>query len=503
MAVAADKGVVVVVDDVGGDMQCSNHPYKNNNNPGGICAFCLQEKLGRLVSSSKSDTSFFPVNTPPSTAAAAGDSSSSPSSLITARSSNSGLGTSNSINIKNAAAALALGTASSSAHDNNNKTTTVTTSNMMIMTSGTNSNVHHNLLSTSQKKSRKSLIATANSSSSSSLSSLQHQNNKLVMLKRSKSSAASNTRRIISHEPRHQIFDNDDDEEGELGTDEYTPTAKSATRNKHHRGFWSSFLHLSSASNRTSKRTIRSGPYGERDHRDRVAVVSNTTATNANIKAISSTIAEKEKQLRGGNERSSTNGVPAASSSTRTADAIGGYGDENDSPNSSSHASSSSNSFGRKVARSRSVGCGSRSFSGAFLEKISTGFGDCSTLRRVESQRESSTTNSNYHNTNDKMVAVDNHHRHNRHHRHIKERVKCGGIFGGFTMTNASNSISNGGRVVAAVVGPPHGRSKNWGWAFASPMRAFRPPTSSSSSSSSKPDGSVVVAAAPKDIWFV
>ncbi|KAF5201129.1 Myristoylated alanine-rich c-kinase, partial [Thalictrum thalictroides] len=43
--------------------------------------------------------------------------------------------------------------------------------------------------------------------------------------------------------------------------------------------------------------------------------------------------------------------------------------------------------FGRKVARSRSVGCGSRSFSGDLLERISTGFGDC-TLRRVESQRE-------------------------------------------------------------------------------------------------------------------
>ncbi|KAM7278686.1 hypothetical protein ACFE04_005820 [Oxalis oulophora] len=37
----------------------------------------------------------------------------------------------------------------------------------------------------------------------------------------------------------------------------------------------------------------------------------------------------------------------------------------------------------RKVSRSRSVGCGSRSFYGDFFERISTGFGDC-TLRRVE-----------------------------------------------------------------------------------------------------------------------
>ncbi|ONK66778.1 uncharacterized protein A4U43_C06F11870 [Asparagus officinalis] len=48
---------------------------------------------------------------------------------------------------------------------------------------------------------------------------------------------------------------------------------------------------------------------------------------------------------------------------------------EAESPGAGSHVSSSS--FRRKVARSRSVGCGSRSFSGDFLERISTGFGDC------------------------------------------------------------------------------------------------------------------------------
>ncbi|XP_009782617.1 uncharacterized protein LOC107770263 [Nicotiana tabacum] len=35
-----------------GIFQCTNHPYKNNTTPGGICPFCLQEKLGNLVSSS-------------------------------------------------------------------------------------------------------------------------------------------------------------------------------------------------------------------------------------------------------------------------------------------------------------------------------------------------------------------------------------------------------------------------------------------------------------------
>ncbi|KAH0927747.1 hypothetical protein HID58_020003, partial [Brassica napus] len=46
------------------------------------------------------------------------------------------------------------------------------------------------------------------------------------------------------------------------------------------------------------------------------------------------------------------------------------------------------------VLRSRSVGCGSRSFSGDFFERISNGFGDCA-LKRIESQREHSKVISN------------------------------------------------------------------------------------------------------------
>ncbi|XP_016445924.2 uncharacterized protein LOC107771113 [Nicotiana tabacum] len=45
-----------------GIFQCTNHPYKNNT-PGGICPFCLQEKLGNLVSSS----AVFPSNSSSST----------------------------------------------------------------------------------------------------------------------------------------------------------------------------------------------------------------------------------------------------------------------------------------------------------------------------------------------------------------------------------------------------------------------------------------------------
>jgi hypothetical protein len=54
------------------------------------------------------------------------------------------------------------------------------------------------------------------------------------------------------------------------------------------------------------------------------------------------------------------------------------------SPQRGAKGSLSSPSFGRKVARSRSVGCDSYSFSGDFLERLSTGFGGC-TLHRVDS----------------------------------------------------------------------------------------------------------------------
>ncbi|KAM7463091.1 hypothetical protein LguiA_031212 [Lonicera macranthoides] len=119
----------------------------------------------------------------------------------------------------------------------------------------------------------------------------------------------------------------------------------------------------------------------------------------------------------------------------------------------------------RKVSRSRSVGCGSRSFSGDFFDRISTGFGDC-TLRRVESQREGKS-----------RVAGD--------------RVKCGGLFSGFTITSSSSSSSsssywvsssaednlNGRGVPAPAAGNlAHGRSRSWGWALASPIRAFSRP---------------------------
>lgn len=130
----------------------------------------------------------------------------------------------------------------------------------------------------------------------------------------------------------------------------------------------------------------------------------------------------------------------------------------------------------RKVSRSRSVGCGSRSFSGDFFERITNGFGDCA-LRRVESQREGGSSNKG-------KVSSSG----------VREMVRCGGIFGGFMIMTSSSSSSSSSSWVSSSSAEQQqqqhhqnnnmahgGRSRGWGWAFASPMRAF-----GSSSSSGK-----------------
>ncbi|CAN6858388.1 unnamed protein product [Brassica oleracea] len=119
----------------------------------------------------------------------------------------------------------------------------------------------------------------------------------------------------------------------------------------------------------------------------------------------------------------------------------------------------------RRVSRSRSVGCGSRSFSGEFFERITHGFGDC-TLRRVESQREGNNNNSKA-KVNSSNVGV-------------REIVRCGGIFGGFMIMTPSSSSSSSSSWVSSSSSAEQqhhqghgGRNRSWGWAFASPMRAF------------------------------
>ncbi|KAL0906744.1 hypothetical protein M5K25_025262 [Dendrobium thyrsiflorum] len=122
-------------------------------------------------------------------------------------------------------------------------------------------------------------------------------------------------------------------------------------------------------------------------------------------------------------------------------------------------------SYDRKLSRSRSVGCGSRSFSADFLQRISNGLGDCA-LRRTESHREAKA-----------KLSCDK----NGEQRRIKERVKCGGMFGGlgvipstsywFSAAEDSGDFEEFGGLQAVKRG---GRSKSWGWVFASPVRAFK-----------------------------
>ena len=358
-------------EDLGDGMQCSDHPYRNN--PGGICAFCLQEKLGKLVSSS------FPLPVRGSSS-----SSSSPSfrsDIGVGGSSNGGAGTSLSL--------AARPTTTKCRNDGG-------------------SNSHYQEYYTRRaripfllaKKKKKIMVASSTS-------------DRDIVFKRSKSTTT----------PRRSHFLDAATDDGE----DFSPRR---------RGFWS-FLYLSSSKPGTSTKKT-----------EKVSSLAVTTRAITTTSTNGSTVRPKEKCL--------------GSSLSRKGDSIVVVEDDDDSPN--SQATASASTFERKVSRSRSVGCGSRSFSGDFFERISTGFGDC-TLRRVESQREGKP----------KVTSGAS---------HMKERVRCGGIFGGFNITSSSSSSSSSSYLVSSSAddmngkssgaGPlAHGRSRSWGWAFASPMRAF------------------------------
>ncbi|KAJ6853995.1 uncharacterized protein M6B38_100515 [Iris pallida] len=339
-------------DDVGDGMQCADHPYRAN--PGGICAFCLQERLGKLVSSSSSPSSFFPP--------------------LPATSSTSV-------------------TSSTSSSFRSSSDFPPTSSRILTFLNSNNNKKKQHPPPPPPPPAVPSYAAPAAA----------------LSLKRSKS---------VAPRPVGDV--------GGILAGADSPRKKS---------FWS-FLSLSSSSSSAA-----------------------TTTTD---------------------KRRSTDVMPQISLQQHQEDdstimkTIGDQDEE--SPSGGSQASSSS--FGRKVARSRSVGCGSRSFSGDFLERISTGFGDC-TLRRVESQRESS----KHGGANSKMVM-----RHHDRESRIKERVKCGGIFGGFGMISASSSSywlsvaeDDDFGSTSSRVSSNARRNRNWGWAFASPMRAFKPVSASKS----------------------
>ncbi|XP_021637170.2 uncharacterized protein LOC110633035 isoform X2 [Hevea brasiliensis] len=342
---------------VGDGMQCSEHPYRNN--PGGICAFCLQEKLGKLVSSS------FPLPI-------RGPSSSASSSSYSSFRSDIGGGGVGASNVGRGASSLSLAARPTSSKGRND---------------GGNSCHYQDYYARRARipfllaKKKKKVMVSSSS-------------DRDIVFKRSKSTTTP---------ARNHFLDASTDD-----CEEFSSTRRG--------GFWS-FLYLSSSKSSTTKKTDK---------------VSSLTVKTTTTRRSGYMVNLEEKCL--------------GSSLSKNGDIV--VVKDDDSPNSQAIASASS--FERKVSRSRSVGCGSRSFSGDFFERISTGFGDCS-IRRVESQREGKP----------KVPAATS---------NMNERVKCGGIF--------AEDI-NGKPAPGIAAGPfAHGRSRNWGFAFASPMRAFAKPSS-------------------------
>ncbi|XP_038878096.1 uncharacterized protein DDB_G0271670 [Benincasa hispida] len=357
-------------DDMDDGMKCSYHPYRSNQ--GGICALCLQEKLGKLVSSSS------PLPLPPPPPSSSSSSSSS---------------------FRSDFAAVRHSAASSVQFRPQN---------------GSHCHDYH---------------AAPARTRIPFLSKKKKKNQPEVGFRRSKSTTTPARGKFL--DPYH----------GE----DYSPK---------NRGWIWSLFDLS-----TKSHSLRKIDHGGLRESSKIASLP-TAAASEKLKG---KCAETSKDFSG---------------TGTTEDDDGGV---EDSPN-SSQASASVSSFERKVSRSRSVGCGSRSFSGDLFERI-TGFGDC-TLRRVESHREGKPK------INPTAVATlqdgsDC----------LKERVKCGGIFGGFMIQTSSSSSSASssywvssssgeeGRLPAMTAPAPYvqGRSKNRGWAFASPMRALSKPSSSSS----------------------
>lgn len=168
-------------------------------------------------------------------------------------------------------------------------------------------------------------------------------------------------------------------------------------------GFWSFFYSSSSSScSTTTSTTSSSSKTGasksmDKSFRDKAAEATNSSVGKQKKKCPGSSLSEKSEIAE----------------------------DEEDDDGSNSQSTASYSSFERKVTRTRYVGCGSRRFSADLFERISAGFGECSTLRRVESQREGKSKVSA---SNDQRGGSGSGH----NQKCMKERVKCGGIFAGF-----------------------------------------------------------------------
>ncbi|XP_042440181.1 uncharacterized protein LOC122025442 isoform X2 [Zingiber officinale] len=384
----ADKVAVGVADDMGESVQCVDHPYRSN--PGGVCAFCLQEKLGKLVSSSKSNP-FLPLQPSPSS------STSSPTSFR--------------------ADVVATGLAS------------VYSRNGAPAYDGRRTKFSYLAVGRSKKKKggggdlgsyanggRKFVV----SGSSHTTASVAVANGGGLVLKRSKSVA---------------------------------PTPRTT----------GSFLAQVGVGRRNGDAAVADSP------RKKSFCRRSTSSSSG-----------------GGREGDASKQHPQPPSIDLEAETGRKLAENSSAEDAQSPSGSQASSlFGRKVSRSRSVGCGSRSFSGDFLERISTGFGDC-TLRRVESQREAKPKTA---------IQLDQNKNNDGDRQHtMKETIKCGGIFGGLGMMSAYwlpaaadddydiHSRASTSTPAARTGVAPHGRTRTWGLALASPMRAFRPHSSSSRS---------------------
>ena len=375
--------------DISDGMQCTDHPFRNN--PGAICAFCLQEKLGKLVSSSFP----LPIHAPSS-------SSSSPSFRSDRPPSSSATRPSLPPTATSPPAPSSSSSSSSLPH----------------------SHYHHYYA----RRTRLPFLLSKNKKKKPSPNASSH-----LVLKRSKSTAT----------PRrnHSFLDADHDQD-------FSP------RKRH--GFWS-FLYLSSK----SSKKLNSKSFTESSTNTNINISHPPRISTINSAPGTASVNPKENT--------------SSASSLRTDIVVQQDANNNTGNSPTAHATSS---MERKVSRSRSVGCGSRSFSGDFFERISTGFGDC-TLRRVESQREGKPKVAG-----GGAAAVSRGGGDHHHHHCMKERVRCGGLFSGFMMTSSSSSSSSSSYWVSssaddaangksATVALSHNRGRSWGWAFASPMRAF------------------------------
>ncbi|THU49717.1 hypothetical protein C4D60_Mb06t12490 [Musa balbisiana] len=412
-----DRGVVGVADDMGEGMQCMDHPYRSNL--GGVCAFCLQEKLGKLVVSKSSPFSL--LRPPPS-------SSSSPTSFR----SDAG------------AAVGGIGFASGHSCTGTGAAAGARRTKVPFLVAS------HKQKSGGYDNGGRKAMSSVAIAAGTTVGSTSVANDSGIVLKRSKSVA-----------PRAAGLALQDAAAG--GGRRMADAAVADSPRK--KSFWS-FLNLSSASSTstTSSSATTNGSSSININRRRSTSSSSVGGCDRNVKKQQRQASATEKSV--GKEEAETAALKQPENS----------GQEAESPS----GRQASSSFGRNVARSRSVGCGSRSFSGDFLERISTGFGDC-TLRRVESQREAKP----------KIVLHLGHDYHDGEQQRprMKERVKCGGLFGlmsayWLSAAAADDDFDSSSRIsaVASATTAARGRTRSWGLSFASPMRAFRPHSTSSKS---------------------